>query len=179
MLSRNELKTISDLMTTLNYYQILKVSPLATDEEIQDAFHKEALIFHPDQYFSSDDKELLGMAKSVYAKVVESYRILSDRQKRISYDNKLKGIDRIDEDENADDEDAITSVKRKPDWAASGPGEKFYKLAETALQSGDVNSANMNIQIAIGTEPSNPKFMKLKDKVAVEVEKRKAKKKKS
>lgn len=160
-----QLKTVYEVMRTLNYYQILKVGELASDDEIQDAFHREALAFHPDQFFSENDPELQELAKKVYGKVVEAYNVLSTRTKRIAYDNKLKGIDRIEEDDDMD-EDAITSVKRKPDWATSGPGEKFFKLAEKAFAAGDVRSAQMNVQIALGAEPSNPKYMKLKERIA-------------
>lgn len=175
MLERFELETISKLMKTLNYYQILKVSPLASADEIQESFHREALCFHPDQYSTSKDEEAIAHAKSIYSKVVEAYQVLSNRTKRFSYDSKLKGIDSIDE-ADGEDENAITSVQRKPEWANTNPGDKFYKLAEKAFNSGDIRSANMNIQIAVGTEPSNPKYMKLKDRIQQQMPEQKKKK---
>lgn len=170
MLNKIEIQTIFKVIQTLNYYQILKVGQLASETEIQEAFHKEAFCFHPDQYSTEQDQELLDMVKSIYSKVVEAYQVLGDRQKRIAYDNKLKGIDRIEENEE-EDENAITAIRRRPEWATKSPGDKFFKLAEKAFQSGDYRTAKMNIQIAIGTEPTNTKFMKLKERVDLELKK--------
>jgi len=177
LLEKIELQTISELIKTLNYYQILKLSNLASDAEIQDAFHHEALEFHPDQYFSEEDAEIAELAKQIYAKVVEAYHVLSNRQMRLKYDAKITGIDLI-EDYDDTDENSITAVKHRPEWSSSSPGDKFYKLAAKAYQSGDYRSAYMNIQIALGTEPSNPKYRQLKEKVAPHIEQKKTKKKK-
>jgi len=172
LLDRIELEATLKVIKTLNYYQLLKVSPLASEEEIQEAFHREALLFHPDQYLAGSDSEGQKTAQEIYSRVVEAYRVLSNRNKRIDYDNKLKGIDKINEDE-VEDENAITSVKHRPDWASSGPGDKFFKLAEKAASAGDYKSALLNVQIALGTEPSNPKYMKLKERVSMFVPKKK------
>jgi len=169
LLDRVQLETIAKVMQTLNYYQILKITPLASEADIQDAYHREALQFHPDQYFGESNLQTQQFAKEIYAKVVEAYHILSDRKRRMDYDNKLKGIDRFNEEES--DEDAVTSVKKRPEWASGSPGEKFFKLAEKAFQGGDLRTAMMNIQIALGTEPSNPRYMQLKEKVGTQLKK--------
>lgn len=174
MLTKIELETVSKVIDQLTYYQILKVSPAATESEIRDAFHREALQFHPDQYFSSDDPELKELAKKIYGRVVEAYRTLSSRQKRTEYDqeiNQAYSANPIDDEE--DEEDVITSVRRKPDWATGNqqPGNKFYKLAEAAYYSRDYKSALMNIQIALGTDETNAKYKNLKDRIEFELNK--------
>jgi len=165
MLSKIELETISRLMRSLNYYQILKISPVATEDEIREAFHREAVSFHPDQYASQQDAVIQALAKDAYQKVVEAYRTLSTREKRMEYDASLNPTGINEDEESTVDENAITSVKKRPNWVNSGPGEKFYKLAEQAFQSGDARSALVNIGIAIGSDPNNVSYKNFKSKI--------------
>jgi DnaJ-class molecular chaperone len=162
LLGKVELETISRLMRSLNYYQILKVSPVATEDEIRDSFHHEAMLFHPDQYASTNDSLMIALAKDAYQKVVEAYRVLSNRDKRREYDESLNPTGYGPDEESTVDENAITSVKKRPQWASSGPGEKFFKMAEQALSTGDSKAALVNIQIALASDPNNLSYKNLK-----------------
>lgn len=64
----------------LDYYKILEVSKNATLEEIKKAYKKLALKFHPDKNKSPD-------AEEKFKKISEAYQVLSDPQKRRTYDN--------------------------------------------------------------------------------------------
>lgn len=71
-----------------NYYDILKVSPTATPEEIKAAYRKLALKYHPDKISISN----LGseIAHTEFKKINEANNTLSDPYERIQYDKKLK-----------------------------------------------------------------------------------------
>ena len=62
-----------------DYYEILGVGKNATDEEIKKAFRKLALEFHPDRNKSKD-------AEDKFKEINEAYQVLSDPEKRSSYD---------------------------------------------------------------------------------------------
>ena len=62
-----------------DYYQILGVGKNATDEEIKKAFRKLALEFHPDRNKSKG-------AEEKFKEINEAYQVLSDSEKRKSYD---------------------------------------------------------------------------------------------
>ena len=64
-----------------DYYDILGVSKGATDAEIKSAYRKQALEWHPDKH--KDDKEA---AEKRFKEINEAYQILSDKQKRVAYD---------------------------------------------------------------------------------------------
>ncbi len=64
-----------------DYYDILGVSKSASADEIKKAYRKQALEWHPDRH--KDDK---GAAEKRFKEINEAYQILSDPQKRTSYD---------------------------------------------------------------------------------------------
>lgn len=63
-----------------NYYEILEVSPQATDEEIRKAFKELSKKFHPD--LNNDDNT----SKERFQEINEAYQVLGDEQKRKQYD---------------------------------------------------------------------------------------------
>ena len=63
-----------------DYYSILGVSKTATDQDIKKAYRKLALQHHPDK--NKDNKE----SEAKFKEVNEAYEVLSDKQKRATYD---------------------------------------------------------------------------------------------
>jgi molecular chaperone DnaJ len=67
-------------MTRRDYYEVLSVGREATPEELKRAYRKLALKYHPDK--NPGDKE----AEEKFKELGEAYEILSDQQKRATYD---------------------------------------------------------------------------------------------
>ena len=63
-----------------DYFKILGISKNATDKEIKSAFRKLARQFHPDLH-PYDEK-----AEFEFKEINEAYEILSDKDKKKSYD---------------------------------------------------------------------------------------------
>lgn len=66
-------------MAKRDYYEILGVSKTADDNEIKKAFRKKAMEFHPDRNKAPD-------AEEKFKEVNEAYEVLSDKNKRATYD---------------------------------------------------------------------------------------------
>jgi hypothetical protein len=64
-----------------NYYEILRVSPNASQDEIKKSFRNLALQHHPDKNKNSEE------SKQKFMKIIEAYEVLSDEQTRKDYDN--------------------------------------------------------------------------------------------
>ena len=63
------------------YYKILGISNNASPKEIKEGFYKLAKVFHPDVSKGSEDK---------FKEINEAYEILSDENKKRTYDSTLK-----------------------------------------------------------------------------------------
>lgn len=64
----------------VNYYDLLKISPGASKEEIRRAFYKLAKQYHPDVSRNS----------RTFLKILNAYKTLIDKEKKQEYDRKLK-----------------------------------------------------------------------------------------
>ena len=67
-------------MTDKNYYNILNINKDASYDDIKKAYYKLALKYHPDK--NKDDN-----AEEKFKEISEAYEILSDENKKLSYDN--------------------------------------------------------------------------------------------
>ena len=63
-----------------DYYKLLGVEKSASAEEIKKAYRKQAMKYHPDR--NQGDKK----AEEMFKKVSNAYEVLSDPQKRATYD---------------------------------------------------------------------------------------------
>jgi DnaJ-class molecular chaperone len=64
-----------------NYYDILGVSPEASQADIRTSFRNLALKHHPDKNKNSEE------SKQKFMKIIEAYEVLSDEQARKNYDS--------------------------------------------------------------------------------------------
>jgi len=67
-------------MPETDYYKLLGVSKNASEDEIKKAYRKLAMKYHPDH--ARDDKS----AEEKFKKISEAYAVLSNKEKRIQYD---------------------------------------------------------------------------------------------
>ena len=68
----------------MNYYQILKVSEQATDEEIKSSYKKLVKQYHPDLYAGDKD-----FAEQKIKEINEAYDMLSNPDSKAEYDEYL------------------------------------------------------------------------------------------
>lgn len=67
------------MSTKRDYYEILGLTKTASEAEIKSAYRKMALQFHP-------DKNKAANAEEKFKEINEAYQVLSDKQKRQTYD---------------------------------------------------------------------------------------------
>lgn len=67
-------------MSKRNYYEVLGVSKSSTSSEIKKAYHKLAMVYHPDKNASDKD------AEKKFKEINEAYDVLKDPEKKNLYD---------------------------------------------------------------------------------------------
>src|ERR1700761_4035429 len=65
-----------------DYYELIGVERLATDEEIKKAYRRKALELHPDRNYGNVEH-----ATRLFSEVQTAYEVLSDPQERAWYDS--------------------------------------------------------------------------------------------
>ena len=102
------------------YYEILGVSPNASQKEIKDAYHRLAMRYHPDVSPLNLNERTKTMLNSIMAAINDVYGILSDPEKRAAYDRFLNEKIVIDGVENDGVENdgvlTISHDKKKSIW---------------------------------------------------------------
>src|SRR5690349_18798687 len=133
----------------IDYYRVLGVSSAATEQEIRDSYYKLAARLHPDIHGDDPDVDFRLRLTTVFSRVVEAYRVLSDQRRRRQYDEALaQGMLRLG---------AGMKVKeRVEEQIADAGARRFFLLAQKAMETGDARSAIMNLRIASTSEPNNP-----------------------
>jgi len=91
-----------------DYYETLGIARNATDEEIRRAFRKLAFTYHPDH--NREDG-----AEERFKEVNEAYEVLSDPEKRATYDKRRASY-------------AQARVTHKPYRPARSDAEEFWQI---------------------------------------------------
>jgi curved DNA-binding protein CbpA len=138
-----------DALEQTDYYRVLGVSSAASELEIRDAYYKLAARLHPDIHGHDSDVDFRVRLTTVFSRVVEAYKVLSERGRRADYDQALaQGMLRMN---------AGAKIRpRVDDGIVDANARKFYQLAQKAMADGDGRSALMNLRIAMSSEPDNP-----------------------
>lgn len=137
----------SAVLDQVDYYRLLSISSVATDDDIRSAYYRLAASLHPDVHGLEVDREYRSKLTAVFSRVAEAYKVLSDQPMRARYDRELaKGSLRMSMGADV--------VKKGPDIETPG-ALKFYKMAQSALRSRNFKSAVMNFRFALQQEPEN------------------------
>ena len=131
-----------------DYFKILGISRNATDKEIKSAFRKLARQFHPDLH-PHDEK-----AESEFKEINEAYEILSDEDKKKSYEEYLSYWFK-NRDGKSRDFDSENNDKRFDDFFSeligrfSEVGQEIYSNISSDKNAQSLNlDAEFNLQIS-------------------------------
>lgn len=141
------LERVESATTELDHFALLDVAPDATDDDIQDAFHRTAGGIHPDRHRSALTAEQRERLTVVYARIAEAYRVLRDQKLKDDYMRKL-GRSRAAQAPPANTEAAALSV-------LSPKAQRFYRRAKSARARGDRASTLLNLKMALRLHPKS------------------------
>lgn len=142
-----------DRLERLDYYELLRVSPTASPEEIRRAFHEFALRYHPDRHAGAV-AEHAERAARIYRRGAEAYRVLMQPERRARYDRLLaSGQLRYAEPTRSEER-----ASQRPAGAIDVRSPRARPFAQQALEAekrGDLAKARLNFLMALQHEPDN------------------------
>jgi curved DNA-binding protein CbpA len=140
------------MLDTLSYYQLLRVVPTATADVIRASYYKIAGQLHPDRYRTLPDPVVREQLETIYARVTEGYRVLTNHDKRAVYDKALAtGKFRYEASPNAP-----TGPRNPEDTVKDAQAKKFFRMGMMCLGKQDWKGAVLNFNFAKGIEPTAP-----------------------
>lgn len=152
-----------EALDAISYYDLFRVPPTSSYDDLRVAFHAFAAAFHPDvhRWRHPNEQAAIGI---IYRRGTEAYRVLSDPALRMRYDEALaNGILRP---ENLVVE-MEAPVSRRPSVAPNAPGRLVDKIrnpgarpfvlrAEELLKKGDPKQAKIQLTMALHMDKGNP-----------------------
>jgi curved DNA-binding protein CbpA len=88
---RRELVALSRQVDDVNYYEFYGIEPDADVGEIKKSYFHLSKRYHPDKHFGGELGPFKEMLEEVFQHITRAYRILTDEQRRESYDADLGG----------------------------------------------------------------------------------------
>lgn len=142
------------LVGSKSYYEILRVNQRADAATIKEAFHRFAMLCHPDRYVEDlpANREL---AAEAFKRGAEAYRVLSRPEVRARYDKAI-AHGKIRLDEKALSEPPPAPVGKTLEMVArTAKGKGFAVKADRLLSIGKLEDARLQLVNACQCEPDN------------------------
>lgn len=155
-----------DALDSISYYELFRVPVDSTADGVRDAFHAFAESFHPDVHHWRHPTEQAAISY-IFKRGTEAYRVLSDPQLRVRYDEALaSGI--LRPESLILDPDGPRSRSLAPGGGASGAGGRlvdkvrtpgarpFVLRVEELAKKGDPQQAKLQLVMAMHMDAKNP-----------------------
>ena len=148
------------VLDQISYYDLFRLTPSATYDELRGAFHTFAETFHPDVHTWRPENERNAIGY-IFKRGTEAYRILSEPGFRARYDEALaNGILRPDslviDLENPRASIAPGGKQRLIDKIRSPGARPFVLRAEELAKKGDPKQAKIQLVMAMHMDMKNP-----------------------
>ncbi len=157
-----ELEATATAMESLDYFQLLKLTPEAAPAEIKRAFYRESRSYHPDRFYHLPDKALKVAVNEVYKRITEAYAVLRDDQKRRKYVSDITGPERAAKlrfTEASEVETKQQAKKEAEEQIGTHPkGRAFFQTGMQDFEAGRWSAAERNFKMALTYEPSNARY---------------------
>jgi curved DNA-binding protein CbpA len=143
----------AESLESMSYYEILRLPPNASPNEVQEAFHELSLRCHPDR-FVDDGPEVASAAAVVFKRAVEAYNVLRKPVLRQRYDAELmKG--QVHFDEHAVQQKQVFEQRTLFMIARTPRAKQHAARADQFLSAGKLEEARIQLISANQHDPNN------------------------
>ena len=165
-----EVRALASLVDELDYYQLLEIARDAPASAVKRAYHDVTRRLHPDANRSLPGPERASL-ENVARRVSEAYQVLRDGRRRKAYDARLAAgaggrLQLAEAEAQAEREALEHHLGRTPN------GRRFFNLARSDIDRGELSGAQRNLRTALTFEPDNAYFKKKLEEVIAAQRKR-------
>ena len=128
-----------------DYYQVLRVSPDATQDEIKQAFRRLARRFHPDLNPDNPD------AEAQFRQICEAYDVLGDAVRRQRYDQNQPSQPNQSNHSKSPGEPKVTNTSAS--GSAASRSRQFYQQGVAKTKAREYQDALEDLDQAIALDP--------------------------
>jgi DnaJ-class molecular chaperone len=151
-----EIRALAGLLDELDYYQLLETRRDVSTSELKRAYYDLSRRFHPD-VMRHQPNELRASGERIAKRLTEAWSVLRDPRRRQAYDQKLTSGDGVRI--QLAEAEAVADKKSVEERLGTTPnGRRYFTLAHTDIDRGDLKSAARNLQMALTFEPANAYF---------------------
>ncbi len=151
------------VLDSVSYYDLFRVARDATPDALRDAFHAFAEDFHPDVHHWRHPNEQAAIGY-IFKRGTEAYRVLSDPQLRVRYDEALSNgilrpeqlIVEIDGPRSQSMAPGGGGGNRLSDKVRTPGARPFVLRVEELAKKGDPQQAKLQLVMAMHMDPKNP-----------------------
>jgi curved DNA-binding protein CbpA len=160
-----------NVLDTLSYYDLLRLQPDATVDDLKRAFYAFANDFHPDVHGGRprQEREAIGV---IFKRGTEAYRILSNPALRARYDQALLGGVVRPQSLSALPpayESTPPAAGRLVDQVRIHAARPFVLRAEELLKKGDPKQAKIQLTLAMHMDAHNPALEELLKEIEAQI----------
>jgi DnaJ-class molecular chaperone len=152
-----EIEMLAQLIEELDYYQVLKVDPKATRNQVKDAYRREGAGWHPDGFARIDDPRIRAAVHGISKRITEAYTVLRDTTLRDRYDRGL-AIDRKRFLRYSAELDKEQKKVEAEEIGKNPKAREYYRLGTIAMQQGRFVDAEKQLKMALTWEPGNATY---------------------
>ncbi len=158
-----EAVALAQIMDELDYFQILKLAPVATPAEIKLAYYRESRIYHPDRFYRLADGELRDSISRIYKRINEAYVCLRDDIRRTKYLADIGGPMRQSKLRFVEASEQEMKKEKELEVGVTPQGRKFYLAGLQDFAGQRFAAAERNFKMALTYEPGNANYKTKRD----------------
>jgi curved DNA-binding protein CbpA len=155
-----EVMAFAGIIDDFDYYQVLKVQPNASLNQIRASYHAQSRVFHPDRYFHYPDGEFKQNVYKISKRITEAYVTLRDPQARGFYDKQLVDTNRQQLRYTEQSKQAQKKSKTE-DIGKTDKGRQLYQQGMMNMKRKKFADAERDFKMAMVYEPENELFKKM------------------
>jgi curved DNA-binding protein CbpA len=145
-------------LETADYYQLLEVSPGASDDDIKKGYYAMAKKYHPDRHHYPHLREVQGLLEELFAKVTVAYQELSDPASRRRYDGARQEKTRVTSEGVRDSGGPGAAPYTVPHEVVA---ERHYQQGYTHFERMEYFDAIQCLRECVRMIPGEPRYHKL------------------